>query len=84
MGPSNPFQALSNNNAGATAPSTAENNDPAPNPWASGGTAPASTAASTAGTSTPGTAGSMFTSPGMTSLMQQMSENPTLMSQMMS
>lgn len=88
MGPSNPFQALSNANNGATAPSTAENNDPAPNPWAAGGTSsPATTAASTGSGTTagaPANAGSMFTSPGMTSLMQQMSENPTLMSQMMS
>jgi len=82
MGPSNPFQALSGANNGATAPSTAENNAPAPNPWAAGGTnaLPPTTAAPAGGAA----GNSMFTSPGMTSLMQQMSENPTLMSQMMS
>ena len=46
---------------------------------ASGGTAASS---SSGGTTTPG--GGLYTSPGMNSLMQQMSENPTLMSQMMS
>jgi len=89
MGPSNPFQALSNSgNNPATAPTSTENTAPAPNPWApptTAGTAGTSTTATTPGTQAAGAgAGGMFTSPGMMSLMQQMSENPTLMSQMMS
>ena len=94
MGPSNPFQALSNSgNNPATAPTSTENTAPAPNPWAPPTTAGnAGTGTSTATPTGPGTqaaggapgAGGMFTSPGMMSLMQQMSENPTLMSQMMS
>merc|ERR1712215_197103 len=93
MGGPNPFQDLRGaNNTPAPVPST-ETSDPAPNPWA--GT-PRTTAGSTT-TPTPPTSGAgaplggalgqnggMFTTPGMQSLMGQMRDNPTLMSQMMS
>jgi len=93
MGGPNPFQDLRGaNNTPAPVPST-ETSDPAPNPWA--GT-PRTTAGSTT-TPTPPTTGAgaplgsalgqnggMFTTPGMQSLMGQMRDNPTLMSQMMS
>jgi len=95
MGGPNPFQDLRGaNNTPAPTPST-ETSDPAPNPWAGTGT-PRTTTGSTA-TPTPPTTGAgaplggalgqgagMFTSPGMQSLMGQMRDNPTLMSQMMS
>lgn len=93
MGGPNPFQDLRGaNNTPGPVPST-ETSDPAPNPWAS---TPRPAAGSTT-TPTPPTSGAgaplgaalaqnggMFTSPGMQSLMGQMRDNPTLMSQMMS
>merc|ERR1719322_1065565 len=93
MGGPNPFKDLRGaNNTPAPVPST-ETSDPAPNPWA--GT-PRTTAGTTT-TPTPPTTGAgaplggqlgqgsgLFTSPGMQSLMGQMRDNPTLMSQMMS
>jgi len=94
MGGPNPFQDLRGaNNTPAPTPST-ETSDPAPNPWA-GTNTPRTTAGSTAptppttGAGAPlggalGQGGGMFTSPGMQSLMGQMRDNPTLMSQMMS
>jgi len=95
MGGPNPFQDLrGSNNTPAPVPST-ETVDPAPNPWAS--TSTARTASDTTTTPTPpitgagaslgaaiGQNGGMFTTPGMQSLMGQMRDNPTLMSQMMS
>merc|ERR1719322_1079237 len=93
MGGPNPFKDLRGaNNTPAPVPST-ETSDPAPNPWA--GT-PRTTAGSpttptppTSGAGAPlggalGQNGGMFTTPGMQSLMGQMRDNPTLMSQMMS
>jgi len=82
MGGPNPFQDL-RGSAPAPTPST-ETVEPAPNPWA--GSTPTTTAATTtAGLgATLGQGGGMFTSPGMQSLMGQMRDNPTLMSQMMS
>jgi len=95
MGGPNPFQDLrGSNNTPAPVPST-ETVDPAPNPWASPSTA--RTASGTTTTPTPPTTGAgaslgaalgqnggMFSTPGMQSLMGQMRDNPTLMSQMMS
>jgi len=97
MGGPNPFQDLRGaNNAPAPTPST-ETVEPAPNPWAGGSgssaprttgssTTPSTTATSSAGGlgATLGQGSGMFTSPGMQSLMGQMRDNPTLMSQMMS
>jgi len=94
MGGPNPFQDLQAANSPSQVPST-ETADPAPNPWAAGQaggeaggqTGPA--APPTSGAGAPlggqlGQAGGLFTSPGMQSLMGQMRDNPTLMSQMMS
>lgn len=92
---SNPFQALSGNSRGSGgAPTTGENATPMPNPWGgnSGGGSTNQTGTNNSGSnnsgtgsgSTPGlTGGSLFTSPGMQSLMQQMAENPQLMQNMM-
>merc|ERR1719189_447795 len=64
---------------------------PPPNPWApQGSQAPPATSGTSATPQGPGLGaalgqgGGMFTSPGMQSLMGQMRDNPTLMSQMMS
>lgn len=77
MGGPNPFQDLRSGSAAPAAVPSTEVRDPAPNPWA------ASSPASSGGGGGGG-GGGLFTSPGMQSLMQQMAENPTLMSQMMS
>ncbi|KAK7116329.1 ubiquilin-1-like [Littorina saxatilis] len=91
---SNPFASLVNSgsNTGSTQQGM-ENSDPLPNPWApnSGGTATTTAGTTpTTATSTPtmtsgllGAQGSMFNSPGMQSLMQQMMQNPQMISNMM-
>uniref|UniRef100_A0AAY4DU23 Ubiquilin-4 n=1 Tax=Denticeps clupeoides TaxID=299321 RepID=A0AAY4DU23_9TELE len=72
----NPFSALGGSPDGSGAqPSRTENREPLPNPWGPTG----STATTTTTTST-----SIFNSPGMQSLMQQISENPQLMQNMLS
>ena len=87
---SNPFQALSgnagtgNNAAGSDAasqPATGENAAPLPNPWGSAGGS--ETSGSTSGPGTNATGSSLFTSPGMQSLMNQIQENPQLMQNML-
>lgn len=94
MGGPNPFQDLQAANSPSQVPST-ETADPAPNPWAAGQaggeaggqTGPAAPPTSGAGAPLGGQLGQgagLFTSPGMQSLMGQMRDNPTLMSQMMS
>ena len=92
MGGPNPFQDLQAANSPSQVPST-ETADPAPNPWAGGQTggqsAPAQPQPPTSGAGAGlggqlGQGGGLFTSPGMQSLMGQMRDNPTLMSQMMS
>ncbi len=81
---SNPFQALSGSqqrqeNSDATA---GENAAPMPNPW--GGAATTSSGSSSTSTSTTASSGgAIFSSPGMQSLLQQMAENPQLMSNML-
>lgn len=97
MGGPNPFQDLRGQGASPSATPSTETTAPAPNPWAAGGAAPAPGAAtsSSAPASGPmgaggnlgaalGQGGGVFNSPGMESLMGQMRDNPTLMSQMMS
>jgi len=91
---SNPFQALSSNTDGsASQRSTDENTAPLPNPWApssnssSGSNASRSSTGGSGGTGS-GTGGTgpgtgLFGSPGMQSLMQQMTENPQLMQSML-
>ncbi|XP_066501074.1 ubiquilin-4 [Hoplias malabaricus] len=94
----NPFSALGGNadNQGAQ-PSRTENREPLPNPWgppdtSSSGTSTSTT--STTSTTTPSVSNPLgisstslgngiFNSPGMQSLMQQISENPQLMQNML-
>jgi len=76
----NPFQDLRGATDTLTPTSSTETSEPAPNPWS----APSNQGSQpTTGGSSQNAAG-MFNTPGMNSLMQQMSDNPTLMSQMMS
>ncbi len=93
---SNPFQALSGNDSGAG--STGENAAPMPNPWggsgggsgnsagttSSGRTGTTTSTSNTSSNSSSGlTGGSLFSSPGMQSLLQQMTENPQMMQNML-
>merc|ERR1712038_411494 len=87
---SNPFQALSRNNDGSTTrPTTDENNAPLPNPWSqssnssTGSSANRPSSGNTTTNSTPGTGGGMFGSPGVQSMMQQITSNPELMQGML-
>merc|ERR1719350_2195969 len=91
MGGPNPFQDLRGQAAAPAPTPSTETTTPAPNPWApQASQAPPTSSASSATPQTPGLGaalgqgGGMFTSPGMQSLMGQMRDNPTLMSQMMS
>ncbi|KAJ9584312.1 hypothetical protein L9F63_021343, partial [Diploptera punctata] len=83
----NPFSGLvennSANNDGTNPQQGQENRDPLPNPWSAAGTeSNNSTGRSNSNNSTrpPG----LLSSPGMQSLMQQMTENPQLMQNMLS
>jgi len=90
MGGPNPFQDLRNNSATPSEVPATETNQPAPNPWApQQNTGTPAAPAPTSGSGAPlggqlGQGSGLFTSPGMQSLMGQMRDNPTLMSQMMS
>ncbi|CAO2596219.1 Ubqln1 [Lemmus lemmus] len=91
---------VSNNSSGeGSQPSRTENRDPLPNPWApqtsqsspaSGSTTSAVSGSGGGATSTPtgqsasGILASMFNTPGMQSLLQQITENPQLMQNMLS
>ncbi|KAM9329420.1 ubiquilin-1 [Gastrophryne carolinensis] len=92
----NPFASLMSNasNAG-NPPSRTENRDPLPNPWAPQSGSSSSpgggnqTASSSGGSTTTPNVGSsagagMFNTPGMQSLLQQITENPQLMQNMLS
>jgi len=76
---SNPFASLSQTSNG-TSNLGQENNEPLPNPWASSGSTPSTTSTST--TPLNPTSG-VFSTPGMQSLLTQMTQNPSLMSNMM-
>uniref|UniRef100_H2ZWU0 Ubiquilin 1 n=1 Tax=Latimeria chalumnae TaxID=7897 RepID=H2ZWU0_LATCH len=88
----NPFASLVNNSSGGNQPSRTENRDPLPNPWAppSGTQTSSSTTTGSTGQSNtlptmgPGLAAGMFNTPGMQSLLQQITENPQLMQNMLS
>jgi len=92
MGGPNPFQDLQSTQATPSEVPSTETSQPAPNPWAAGTQGNSATPAApppTSGAGAPlggqlGQGSGMFTSPGMQSLMGQMRDNPTLMSQMMS
>ncbi|BFY97203.1 hypothetical protein BsWGS_00243 [Bradybaena similaris] len=82
---SNPFASLVNNpSAAENTQQGRENTEPLPNPWG-GSTTTASSAriAAAAPTGTSSFSPGMFNSPGMQSLMQQMMQNPQIMSNMM-
>ncbi|XP_018614945.1 ubiquilin-1-like isoform X1 [Scleropages formosus] len=91
----NPFASLVNNSSGGSQPSRTENRDPLPNPWApptsSNSSTPPVTSATPTTTSAPtapslgSTIGAgMFSTPGMQSLLQQITDNPQLMQNMLS
>ncbi|XP_060676524.1 ubiquilin-4 [Hemiscyllium ocellatum] len=96
----NPFTALGGGSDSNAQPSRTENREPLPNPWVPTSPAsPATGSGSEGGNSTnqtpqpvsnpfginAGTLGNgMFNSPGMQSLMQQISENPQLIQNMLS
>lgn len=71
----NPFSGLVDNNAGGANPQQgAENRDPLPNPWAAGG--------GNNQQSQDRPPAGILNTPSMQSLLQQMSDNPSLMSNM--
>ncbi|CAG4935116.1 unnamed protein product [Colias eurytheme] len=74
----NPFSGLVDNSDGTNPQQGAENRQPLPNPWQRGGGGSGSTA------SGGGTGPGLINTPGMQSLLQQMSENPRLMQSMLS
>lgn len=85
---SNPFSGLVSNSSTTTTPSGTENTQPLPNPWAPRTAASSSSSsATTTSSSSSSTAGGqpfgMFNTPGMSSLMSQMTENPQLMNNML-
>lgn len=86
---SNPFQALSGNNASGTPQQTTdENTAPLPNPWSqpsnssSGSNQNRSTSGGSSGSGA-GLGSGLLGSAGMQSLMQQMAENPQMMQGML-
>ncbi|XP_051999960.1 ubiquilin-4-like [Xyrauchen texanus] len=95
----NPFSALGNADGTGVQPSRTENREPLPNPWSPPDTTTSGTATTTTSSTTSTTPSSvsnplgigssslgngMFNSPGMQSLMQQISDNPQLMQNMLS
>ncbi|XP_038660808.1 ubiquilin-4 isoform X2 [Scyliorhinus canicula] len=90
----NPFASLVSNPDAGNQPSRTENRDPLPNPWAPLPSSQSPTSTTTSGTTNQSTmpglgaglgAGSgMFNTPGMQSLLQQITENPQLMQNMLS
>ncbi|OCU01142.1 hypothetical protein XELAEV_18006928mg [Xenopus laevis] len=96
----NPFASLVSDASNAdNQPSRTENRDPLPNPWApasstagstsTGNTTEVNSTGSNATTTTssstlPNLGAGMFNTPGMQSLMQQITENPQLMQNMLS
>ncbi len=96
FGGPNPFQqAAGSNSGGQQGSNSGENAAPVPNPWGGGGGGgnnssggsggSSSTPTTTSSGSRPGATGSsLYSSPAMATLMQQMSDNPQLMQNMMS
>merc|ERR1719187_549935 len=79
----NPFASLSQTNTGNSNVGQ-ENNEPLPNPWAASGTTQTSNATSTSNTTNPiNPTSGVFNTPGMQSLLTQMTQNPQLMSNML-
>ncbi|KAL4630121.1 ubiquilin-1 isoform X1 [Arapaima gigas] len=91
----NPFASLVSNSSGGSQPSRTENRDPLPNPWApptsssssippATSTTPTATSGSTAPSLGSTLGAGMFSTPGMQSLLQQITDNPQLMQNMLS
>uniref|UniRef100_A0A4X2LWZ0 Ubiquilin 1 n=1 Tax=Vombatus ursinus TaxID=29139 RepID=A0A4X2LWZ0_VOMUR len=78
----NPFASLVSNSPSGegSQPSRTENRDPLPNPWAP----QSGTQSSTTSSNTTSSVAGMFNTPGMQSLLQQITENPQLMQNMLS
>ncbi|CAH0724951.1 unnamed protein product, partial [Brenthis ino] len=80
----NPFSGLVDNSDGTNPQQGSENRQPLPNPWQRGGS---NTSGGGTGTGTGAGAGAgpgLINTPGMQSLLQQMSENPRLVQSMLS
>lgn len=77
----NPFAGLVDNTSGANPQQGSENRDPLPNPWASRGGGAGNNQQNTSNAS--GIPPNILNTPSMQSLLQQMSDNPTLMQNMM-
>ncbi|KAL4710932.1 hypothetical protein ACJJTC_017897 [Scirpophaga incertulas] len=77
----NPFSGLVDNSDGTNPQQGAENRQPLPNPWQRGGGGGTGTGSTGSGT---GTGPGLINTPGMQSLLQQMSENPRLVQSMLS
>lgn len=78
----NPFSGLVDNSAGANPQQGAENRDPLPNPWARGGSGGGSGNNQRQGSANAAPA-NILNTPSMQSLLQQMSDNPTMMQNLM-
>ncbi|XP_055488949.1 ubiquilin-1-like isoform X1 [Leucoraja erinacea] len=90
----NPFASLVNNPDADNQPSRTENRDPLPNPWAPPSSTEVPTSTTPSGSNNEftttglgaglGAGSGMFNTPGMQSLLQQITENPQLMQNMLS
>ncbi|XP_063539562.1 ubiquilin-4 [Cydia strobilella] len=77
----NPFSGLVDNSDGTNPQQGAENRQPLPNPWQRGGGGGGGGAGGAGGA---GSGPGLINTPGMQSLLQQMSENPRLVQSMLS
>ncbi|XP_063368090.1 ubiquilin-4 [Cydia amplana] len=77
----NPFSGLVDSSDGTNPQQGAENRQPLPNPWQRGGGGGGGTGGAGAGA---GSGPGLINTPGMQSLLQQMSENPRLVQSMLS
>lgn len=82
----NPFSGLVDNSTGPNPQQGTENNDPLPNPWArrGGSAAGANNPSGQTNASSTTASPNILNTPSMQSLLQQMSDNPSLMQNMMS
>lgn len=80
----NPFSGLVDNSSGENPQQGTVNNDPLPNPWARRGAGANNQSGQQSNTSSTAAPPNILNTPSMQSLMQQMSDNPTLMQNMMS
>lgn len=78
----NPFAGLVDNASGANPQLGSENRDPLPNPWAGRGGAGGNNQQNSTSNAS-GIPPNLLNTPSMQSLLQQMSDNPTLMQNMM-